>query len=169
MLALCSYNGCRYCLSPRTRSICGKAPLLVSQHPQTARHLLFLPRLRPPERHPAGSDACIEDQPGHQPGGPYAACTGAGAPHAAQYLDLRCCPVRRRSQAQPRQRCTRRCTGRKTIDGQIEARQLVQRTGEDGGALASMRAASPPGVAGTGIIYDSEPDKPEVIRLHSRH
>ena len=49
--------------------------------------------LRPPERHTAGPDAGIEDQPGDPPSRPYAVATVARTPHSAQDLPHRDIPA----------------------------------------------------------------------------
>ena len=88
---------------------------------------------RPPERHTAGSDA------GDQPSRPYAAATVARTLHSAQGLPYRNIPAIEGSQLRHGKRALAVAPGRKTIDGQIEAGQLVQRTGKDGGALSAGR------------------------------
>ena len=81
-----------------------------------------------------GVSACIEDRPGHQPGGPYAASTGAGASHLAQHLTHGAVPSVEGRKLGHGKGALAVAPGRKAINGQIEAGQLVQRTGEDGGA-----------------------------------
>jgi hypothetical protein len=96
----------------------------------------LFPCLWPPERHTSRPDARVEDRSRHQPSRPYAPATGAGTPHAAQHLPHRAVPSVKGRKLRHGKGTLAVAPGRKAIDGQIEARQLVQRTGEDGGALS---------------------------------
>jgi hypothetical protein len=105
--------------------------------PPRIRWRCYPPRFRSPERQPSGSDARIADRAGHPPGSPYAASTGAGAPHAAQHLTDGAVPSIEGRKLGHGKGALAVAPGRKAIDGQIEAGQLVQRTGKDGGALSA--------------------------------
>ncbi len=97
----------------------------------------LFPRLWPPERHTSRPDTCVEDRSGDQPGGPDAPTAGTRAPHAAQHLPHRgVAPVEGR-QLHHGEAALTIAPRRKTIDGQIEAGQLTQRTGEDGDTLST--------------------------------
>jgi hypothetical protein len=86
----------------------------------------LLPCLRPPERHTSRPDACVEDRSRHQPGRPYAPATGAGTPHATQRLPHCAVPSVKGRKLRHGKGTLAVAPGRKAIDGQIEARQLVQ-------------------------------------------
>jgi hypothetical protein len=91
-----------------------------------------------PERHAPGSvTQCVEDRPCDQPRGPYAPTTGAGAPHPAQDLSYRAVPSVEGRKVGYGKGALAIAPRRKAIDGEIEAGQLMQRTGEDGSALST--------------------------------
>jgi hypothetical protein len=125
----------------------------MPMHPSCPRSCCeSLPRVRPQQRHPAGPDAGIQHRPGHQPRRAHSVVTGARAPHPTQDIAHSPATAVEGCQIGYGERSLTGTTRTEAIDRQIEARQFRQRTGEDGGPLATGG-----GIARTAIVWRSRP------------
>src|ERR1700722_16819140 len=98
---------------------------------------MLLPRFRPPQGHPPRPDPCVQNRPSDQPGSTRTSAASAGAPQAAQDLPHSSIPSVEAGKLGDSKGALAVASGRHAIDRKIEAGQLVQRTGEDGGALSA--------------------------------
>src|SRR5579863_6980828 len=99
----------------------------------------LLPRFRPPEHDATRPNASVEDRSGFRPCCPHAPSPAAMAPHAAQHLTDSAVGAVEAGKLGDSERTRTTASRTAAINGQIEARQFLERTRQDGDTLTTRR------------------------------